>query len=145
MQILFAISIVIFLILTLTGIVIARRIRAGHRRGKASAHQSDFSEHLLRAVENQDARLLQSVRLQSVKEIAANKTWNAPSKLVEIPPAAGNASFGMRKGPLSAHPLVGERLEWAYFNKDYGDLTDPHPSRPVRARSGVKSTSNRRS
>lgn len=84
------------------------------------------------------------VRHQSIQEITANKTWNTPSKLVEIAPAADGALFGKRKGPHSARPVAEERLDWAYFNKDYGDLTDPYQSRRVRVRSGAKSISNGR-
>jgi|SRR5215469_1304340 len=145
MQILFAISIVSFLVFALAGVAIIRHIRMGHKHEmSASRPQPDFSQHLFRATENRDVRLPQEVRFQSVKEIAANKTWNAPSKLVEIPPAPGQISLGKRKGPQSARPETGERLDWAYFNKDYGDLSDPYESRPVRAKSGAKSTLNRR-
>ncbi len=84
------------------------------------------------------------VRHQSIQEITANKTWNTPSKLVEIAPAGDGSMIGVRKGPRPARPVNDERLDWAYFNKDYGDLTDPYPSRRIRVRSDAKSTSNGR-
>lgn len=100
----------------------------------------------MNAVKARDLGLPQAVRQQSIKEITANKAWNSPSSLVEIPPVDGQlAMIGRRKSPQSEHHVAEERLDWAYFNKDYGDLSDPYPSRPFRARSGAKSTSIRRS
>jgi hypothetical protein len=148
MQILFAIAMVSFLVVVVAALAIVRHVRAGHRRSRAEAaqpHQS-FSQHLFSAANVRETRLPQSVRQQSVKEITANKTWNSPSKLVEIPPVDGQLTMiGKRKSPQSAGPTTDERLDWAYFNKDYGDLSDPYPSRPIRARSGAKRVSTRRS
>lgn len=149
MQILFAIAMVSFLVVVVAALVIVRHVRAGHRRGKAAvaaqSHQN-FSQHLFNAATVHETRVPLSVRQQSVKEITANKTWNSPSNLVEIPPVDGQLTMiGRRKSPQSAEPTTDERLDWAYFNKDYGDLSDPYPSRPIRARSGAKRISTRRS
>jgi len=145
MQILFAISIFSFLVLMAAGIAIVRHVRRTHRsaRGPVVIHR-EFSEHLFRAVEDHDHGLPLMVRHQSIQEIAANKTWNTPSKLVEIAPTANGPMFGKRKAPRPARPATDERLDWAYFNKDYGDLTDPYQSRRIRVRSDAKSTSNGR-
>lgn len=148
MQILFAISMVSFLVLALAGVAIVRHVRASHRRSKATSlqPQQPFSQHLFSAAQARDLGLPQAVRHQSVKEIAANKIWNSPSALVEIAPADGQLTMiGRRKSPQSAHPATEQRLDWEYFNKDYGDLSDPYQTRRVRARSGAKPTSTRRS
>ena len=148
MQILFAISVISFLILALAGVAIVRNVRASHRRSKAASAppQQLFSQQLFNAVQARDLGLPQAVRQQSIKEITANKAWNSPSALVEIPPVDGQLTMiGRRKSPQSERHVAEERLDWAYFNKDYGDLSDPYPSRPVRARSGAKPTSIRRS
>ncbi len=145
MQILFAISIFSFLVFVAAGIAIVRHIRRTHRsaRGPVLQHR-EFSEHLFRAVEDRDRELPLMVRHQSIQEIAANKTWNTPSKLVEIAPSGDGSMSGKRKDPRPARPVADERLDWAYFNKDSGDLTDPYQSRRLRVRSDVKSTSNGR-
>lgn len=148
MQILFAISMVSFLVLALAGTAIVRHVRTSHRRSKSASFQlhQPFSQHLFSAAQARDLGLPQEVRHQSIKEIAANKTWNSPSTLVEIAPADGQLTMiGRRKSPQSANPTTEERLDWEYFNKDYGDLSDPYQSRRVRARSGAKPTSTRRS
>lgn len=145
MQTLFAISISCFLILVAAGIAIVRHVRQTHRSAKGPAQSHlDFSEHLFRAVEDRDHGLPLMVRHQSIQEITANKTWNTPSKLVEIAPSGDGSMFGKRKAPRPARPATDERLDWAYFNKDYGDLTDPYQSRRIRVRSDAKSTSNGR-
>jgi hypothetical protein len=145
MQILFAISILSFLVLVAAGVAITRHVRQSHRRARMSAQApSEFSEHLFRAAADRDAGLPSMVRHQSVKEIAAHKTWNTPSKLVEIAPTGEGPLFGKRKAPRPARPAAEERLDWAYFNKDYGDLTDPYQSRRIRVRPGAKSTTNGR-
>lgn len=146
MQTLFAISMLCFLVLVVAGIAIVRYFRRSHRRSKVSAEtQHDFSQHFFQALENYDAHPPQMVRQQSVKEITANKTWNSPSKLIEIAPAAGkSALLGKRKAPQPARPAAEERLDWAYFNKDFGDLTNPYQPHRVRVRSSAKSTSNGR-
>ncbi|WP_263365539.1 hypothetical protein [Edaphobacter bradus] len=147
MQVLFAISIVCFVVLVWAAVAIVDHVRMSHRRSRtASQPHRDFSHHLIAAAQQRDIHLPPAVRLQSVQEIAAHKSWNVPSTLVEIPPAAGvNPMLGKRKSPQSAHHRAEERLDWAYFNKDYGDLTDPYSSPRIRVSAGTKPTSIRRS
>lgn len=49
---------------------------------------------------------------------------------------------GARKPPLPAVPGLSSRPDWAYYNKDAGDLTDPYrqgpPSASRRATSGAR-------
>jgi hypothetical protein len=49
-----------------------------------------------------------------------------------------------RKGPQASHRGTSERIDWAYFNKDLGDLTDPYETRRIRANSGNKATAPKR-
>jgi hypothetical protein len=146
MQILFAISIFSFLVLVIAGIAIVRHIRESHTKVKNSpGMQHDFSQHFLHAVSDPALQAPQMYRQQSVQEITAKKLRDAHSKLVEISPTGERRPvFERRKPPQATRPGVEERLDWAYFNKDYGDLRDPYPSRRFRARPDAKSTSNRR-
>lgn len=146
MQILFAISIFSFLVLIVAGVAIVQHIREGYK-GNAipSDSRHDFSYHFLRAVDDADLQPPQMYRQQSVHEIAAKKLWNSPSAVVEISPSGEPRSLpGRRKAPQTERSGVEGRLDWAYFNKDYGDLRDPYQSRRFRVRPGAKSTSNRR-
>jgi hypothetical protein len=81
-----------------------------------------------------------------VQTITAKKSWNTPSQTVEIHPAPeANPTLGARKSPQPAHAVTAgsERVDWAYFNKDFGDLTDPYTSRP-RKISGVRAAASKR-
>ncbi len=62
-----------------------------------------------------------------------HRPWRPP-----VPTAAAATPARLaRKGPHNSHFGRGERLDWAYFNKDLGDLRDPYqasgPPRPEPA------------
>lgn len=75
----------------------------------------------------------------------AGKSWNQPPELItlrpdpEVNPAPdqpiSDPKLGARKLPQSSHRIGSERLDWAYFNKDLGDLTDPYEAPRVRVNS----------
>jgi hypothetical protein len=124
MQILFATSVLCFLALLGAGVAIARHIRKGPRRAIASAGGHSLPSSAPETIH------------QTIRQITASKVWNTPLVAVEIAPAHAPNS-ALRKPPYSVNA---ERLDWAYFNKDYGDLTDPyeHPSRRARINIATK-------
>jgi hypothetical protein len=72
---------------------------------------------------------------QSVREISANKSWTMPLKplkhrLLTREPVFRTATTGeteaSNKLPQASRRGQLQRLDPAYFNKDYGDLTDPY-------------------
>ncbi|WP_260705844.1 hypothetical protein [Edaphobacter flagellatus] len=149
MLILYIISAACFAALIAASIAMVRHVQAGHRRERPSVPPvPEFSRHLYAATEHRPMRSPRQVPQQTVQGITAKKPWNAPSQSIEIHPAGEDQPVaGQRKGPQSAHSqhaeFAGGRMDWAYFNKDYGDLTDPHPSRQVHV-AGTKNTSRRR-
>jgi hypothetical protein len=139
--ILFAISIACFLALIGTAAAIVRHIRRSNRfRQTPAPPRPSFGEHLHAATEYGFIRSPRAVPHQTVQGITAKKSWNTPSQAVEIHPDAEHSPvFGKRKSPQSVQAAAissGERADWAHFNKDFGDLTDPYTSRrPSRAAS----------
>jgi hypothetical protein len=146
MQILFAISIVCFIALVWAGIAMARHIAAGHKGGRTPMQShGDFAHHLFAATENREMRQPRAVHPQTVRDVAARKGWNSSPASIEIHPANEQSATPSvqrrRKSPQTSHHGTPERLDWAYFNKDAGDLTDPYQTRRFRANSGARATS----
>ncbi len=92
---------------------------------------------------------------QTIADISPRKTpdWRfmAPPSRTHRPwrpPVTAGAATPhrpARKGPHNSHFGRGERLDWAYFNKDLGDLRDPYeagrlpePSSEQARRSGTR-------
>jgi hypothetical protein len=148
--ILFIISVACFLALTGAVVAMVRHVRAGQQRNIAAQAppEPSFTQHLYAAAEYGSTRTPRQIRHQTVKGITAKKAWNAPSQSIEIHPAAEEPMLGKRKSPRPARPqraeFAGGRVDWDYFNKDNGDLSDPHPSRPVRSASGARTASRTR-
>jgi hypothetical protein len=148
MQILFTISILCFIALLWVGFAIVRHIRLDRKRAQvvASSHR-DFAHHLYAAAN--ETLVPRTVRHQSVRDVAARKSWNtaAPAS-VQIPPSLdegrNGTMDGRHKSPQSAHLRNSERLDWAYFNKDAGDLSDPYQPRHAQRSSGTRAISTRR-
>ena len=140
--ILFIISAVCFVSLVGIGVAMVRHLRAGQRRERTPAPPvPDFSQHLYAAAEYRPTRAPRQVRHQRVQAIPARKAWNALSQPVEVHPAGADQPVaGRRKSPQPAHA---QRADF-YFNDNYGDLTDPHPSRPMREASGGGAATGRR-
>jgi hypothetical protein len=146
MQILFAISILCFIALVWAGVAIARHIAAGHK--SEGTAQGDFAHHLFTATAHQDTRRPRVVQPQTMRDVAAKKGWNASPAPIEVHPTHEESSpsvvSGRRKSPQTSHQGASERLDWAYFNKDAGDLTDPYQTRRFRDNSGARATSPKR-
>src|SRR4051812_44265120 len=129
--ILFLISVACFVALIGAGVAIVRHIRADHSNESASAPpKPTFTQHLYVAAEYGSTRAPRQVRHQTVKGITAKKAWNVPSQSIEIHPTGEDQPVaGKRKPPQPAQVqrahFISERVDWAHFNKDYGDLSDP--------------------
>jgi hypothetical protein len=152
MQILFAISILCSAALVWAGVAIARHIHKGRAtHTSTSVAPSDFAQHLFRAAaissddEGERFHIHRTVPHQTLQEITAKKRWNQPPESVTVHPSpelradlnlnAAEPLKGKRKSPQASHQGGVERLDWAYFNKDMGDLTDPYQTPRIRANS----------
>jgi hypothetical protein len=154
MQILFAISILCFVALVAAAIALTRHIRAGHNRSNTPSDRQTFAQHLLSAHENPAPRRNRTVPVQTLREITRNKSWNRPPDMItlhpgeEYHPVSGQTESSEReadlKTPRSSHKGGHERLDWAYFNKDLGDLSDPYQAPRLRASSRPNATSPKR-
>jgi len=77
MQILFAISILSFLVLLWAAVAITRRIRATHKRENSSTQsQPDFSQYLFAAAEGANTSSSHLVHHQPSKDAEDTKSWN---------------------------------------------------------------------
>ena len=75
MQILFAISIVSFLVLVWAAVAITRRVRASHKLERASTPpQPDFSQFLFAAAEGENVPP-SPVQHQTARDISADLGW----------------------------------------------------------------------
>ena len=144
MLILFTISVICFVALIGAGVAMIRHVRAGQREKLSAAPpQPEFRQHLESAVKYGSARELRKVHHQRVESIAARKEWNSPSQAVEIHPSTGSQDdTGSKKIPhgrfASRRQMSNERVDRTHFNNDYGDLTDPYPSRATSDRAASK-------
>ncbi len=112
MHSLFAISILCLLSSVAACMAIGRRIQKGRAVNERSSYdQRDFAQHLIAAAQ-EDFLVPRSAPRQTVKDIAAKKSWNQRPELTSV----------RLKSSVSGL----QRLDWAYFNKDMGDLNDPH-------------------
>jgi hypothetical protein len=151
MQILFATSIICFLVLVWAGIAVVRRIRASRESDRTSSLQrDDFAQHLFKVIEEENPIKSRTIPHQTFRDITARKSWNQPPGSITVHPghelraqfyqAATEPAPTKAPLPQSSHRMGSERLDWAYFNKDMGDLTDPYltPSLRVRSRNSLK-------
>jgi hypothetical protein len=149
MQILFLVSILCFLVLVWAGISMARHIHTGQKTDRVPAEvPATFAQHLLAAAEERSLRSGHPVHQQTIRELSARKNWNTPHQAVLIQPAhesdTSSPINGRRKGPKASHHGTAERLDWEFFNKDAGDLSDPYQPRRLQAASGANATSQKR-
>jgi hypothetical protein len=149
MQTLLVISILCLLAVGLAGAAVARHVRITFTRAaKPSQRPDDFAQHLVSAVEGRSLRFerfLRAAPQQTLQEVMASKSWNQPPELITVRPdpevhllydqATTDPELGARKAPQSTHSIGSERLDWTYFNKDLGDLTDPYQIPRMRANS----------
>jgi hypothetical protein len=155
MQTLFAISILCSFLLLLAGVAIGRRIRSSHKRINESPQtHTNFAQHLVSAAEGRNFVPSRIVPSQTVKQIMANKSWNQPPEMItvkQIPELqaaydqdVSQTASATRKVPQSSYRGVTERLDWAYFNKNRGDLNNPYQAPRLRANSCDKAPSPKR-
>jgi hypothetical protein len=161
MYILYAISAFCFLALLLAAIAIARHVRSNRETGGNPLHsQHDFEQHLVTATKDQNSRIPRNAPQQTVKDVLAKKSWNQrrPEVVTIRPDPDAQLAFeqravesfagrieSSRKPPQSAHQREWKRIDWAYFNKDLGDLSDPYQAPRFQANSGDRSISPKRS
>lgn len=149
MQILFIISILCFLVLVWAGIGIARHIHNSHKQSESPvAPQSSFAEHLIAAVKDGSAPPPHPIPQQNVKDVTAKKSWNSTPPAMQIGPEnepdALLAAQGMRRSPQPSRYATSGHLDWEYFSKNTGNLTDLYQPKHLRANSGVGPTSSNR-
>lgn len=141
MQILFAISILCFLAVLWAALAFARHIkRAARRNAPPAVATQSFSQVFAAAAADPSPspRTRAPQPQQSAHDISAGKHWDMPPKLSvlrrrTLTPIQQPAPE-TRKPPQSARHGKLTLLDPAYFNKDAGDLTDPHQSPRSRPR-----------
>lgn len=147
MQILFVLSIASLLILVWVGIALARHLRANRQPSTTLSllQRDDFAQHLFEAAEVENSPEPRKVPYQTVQDIAAKKSWNQAPGAVTIPPTqelrsdspqpADEPHPPNRKPPQTSRRVGSERLDWAYFNKNRGELTAPYQTQGIQANS----------
>ena len=147
-QILFAISVTCLLVLVGAAFAIVRHVCFSHQNNRTPAPpEPSFGQHFNAESQYDSVSTPRLVPHQTLQAITAKKGWNKPSQVVEIHPASpeSNPTLGARKAPQPARPVSAssERVDWAHFNKDFGDLTDPYTSRPHKI-SGARTAASKR-
>jgi hypothetical protein len=169
MRLLFAISLVSFCALFWASLAAARHLRSRReRRGKALP-QGRLTE-IFEAGEFREPRSLRLVRnlvqdvvnprpqLEETTRASASDDVDAPQRSAQVvaprpmilksavPLRSAQTIFvERRKGPQSVRPAAIERrADWALYNKDLGDLTDPY-TQPLRSATASGSSSLNRS
>jgi hypothetical protein len=144
MQMLFAISIICFLVAVWAGVAVVRRIRIRTNQQPdrtSSSRRINFSQHLYSAVEDQNSIEPRKVPHQTLRDITAKKDWNQSPDAVtagskhqmQTDPQQSVSELVERKPPQSSYRAGSERLDWAYFNKDLSDLSDLKRTSRLRA------------
>jgi hypothetical protein len=157
-QILVAISIICVFALVWVTLAIARHISASrHIEGWHSDDLPSIVPHIIPIQQPQitqqtvpvfqreliaatqvDVQVRRSELHQSVREISANKSWTMPLKplkhrlltrepVLRTTVTTGETDTNSKQSQTSRRGQL-RRLDPAYFNKDYGDLTDPYES-----------------
>jgi hypothetical protein len=149
MQILFTISALCFMVLVWAMVSVTRHIHTGQKRNRVSAApQTSFAQHLFAATQEDLQRSPRHIPQQTIKEVTAKKNWNSPAAALMIQPSNDHAALSFSQRRPKAPQLVtydaAQRLDWEYFNKDAGDLSDPYQARGHRANAGAHATSPKR-
>jgi len=170
MRLLFVISLVSFCALFWAVLAAARHLRARRER-RVKPLQQDHLTEIFEAGEFREPRSLRLVQnlVQDVLKPRAQQLEEAPSEssfartredIRPQPPIAPRPRIlkpaaavrpqqtifvERRKGPQSVQPAAVERrADWALYNKDLGDLTDPY-TQPLRSATASGSSSLNRS
>ena len=151
MRILFAISVVAFVALLWAFFSTAQHIRRARRRRKLAASARLAAETRTStdaavplspppqerpATAAPDETLAGRYPLSSHRNIRFIESSTAQPVAPPPPPRPDPLKpSGMGLSRPATSPLTGDRQDWAYFNKDMGDLSDPRPSRHYKDRS----------
>jgi hypothetical protein len=167
MRLLFAISLVSFGALFWALLAAARHLRAKRERRVRPLQQGPLTEifetgefrepRSLRLVQNlvqdvvkprpQQHQATLSVSSLRVDDLRPQPVAPQPTILKPVAPvrAAQTIFVERRKSPQSVRPAAVERrADWALYNKDLGDLTDPY-TQPLRSATASGSSSLNRS
>ncbi len=140
MRVLFAISALCLLALIGAGFAIRRHILSAAREKEERAN-AQKNLHSLAAELHRDLRSSHAENgfFRGTPDDRPSGTSSTPA-----PPAgkAMRSEVELRKPPASIHGAI-ERLDWAHFNSDLGDLSDPYQPRR-NANPARSATSNRR-
>ena len=134
MRILFAISVIAFVALLWASFSIARYIRRARRRRKLASGAIYKTAHPSASTTTPaQAPAPPPFPLRSQRDADRG---SEPSGTVPPPPRPEPANAPARSfSPAAQEPASPGRQDWAYFNKDMGDLSDPMPSRRYKDRS----------
>jgi hypothetical protein len=169
MRLLFAISLVSFCALFWASLAAARHLRSRRERRGMALPQGRLTE-IFEAGEFREPRSLRLVRnlvqdvvkprpqLEETTRASASDDLHAPQRSAQVvaprpmilksvvPLRSAQTIFvERRKGPQSVRPAAVERrADWALYNKDLGDLTDPY-TQPLRSATASGSSSLNRS
>jgi len=167
MRLLFAISLVSFCALFWAVLAVARHLRAKRERHVKPLQQGRLTE-IFETGEFREPRSLRLVQnlVQNVVKPRPQQPEEAPSAFrLHVPQSspqplaprpmilkaaapirpAQTTFVERRKGPQSVRPAAVERrADWALYNKDLGDLTDPY-TQPLRSATASGSSSLNRS
>ena len=140
MRIMFAISVVAFVALLWAFISTAQHIRRARRRRKL-ASSSDFATPAETKSQQpppaETGNPSQRFPLSSPRSVRFNESPTPEPSTGPPPPPRPEPPkpSSMINSRPATSPFAGERQDWAYFNKDMGDLSDPAPSRRYKDRS----------
>ena len=160
MQTLLAISILLLIVLLLTGAALVRDFRSTRRRvrrlsARPSRQQPDFAQHLLAAAEAHNVVPSRAVQAQTVKQVMANKTWNQPEIITAQPNQEVQVDYGVQVAYIrpvpaarnrlqSPHRVGSGRVNWTCFNTSPDVLTATHQTSRIRANSRDQAPSTKR-
>lgn len=150
MQILFAISVLCCIALILAAAAATRHIRVSRAEKGLLTEPSRGAEDLTSGRRHLTSRHSRPAPSQTMRQILGDKSWNQPLASVTKHPGPSTRLFqstqydirGQRKSS-QASPR-GNRPDWAHFNKDLGDLSDPYEASRLRASSERSATSTKR-
>lgn len=139
MGILYTISILAFAALLWAVLSVARHVRQSHGVDESvvppAPRPSPGNRPFLDPTATAPRKPARPFEFFDPREFHAHPTQHrpAPSPAVDELQTHDLPIHGVRRQPRQAPAArVSDRLDWAYFNKDLGDLTDPEPSKTIR-------------
>jgi hypothetical protein len=147
MRLLFAISTLSFCALLAVVLAAARHIRASRAKGKTPLAQGPIQE-IFEAGEFRTPRSLHLVQ-NVVQNVAQPRTQQQTPQLGSIPFDPHDESrkrlaqavlVNRRKAPQSVRPALGRSADWALYNRNLDELTDPS-TQPLRSATATRGSS----